>query len=302
MKAIGFIGLGAMGGPMARNVLKGGYTLRVHDVVPEAAEALRLAGAEPRPSPREVARDADCVITMLPDSPDVEAVLLGGDGVLAGARAGTYVIEMSTIDPSVSRRVGEILRARGLRFVDAPVGRTAAHAQAGTLLVMIGGETADVHAVEPLLRTMGSDLVHCGPPGAGITMKVVNNYLSCAASVLTAECLVLGVKAGLDLETMLRVMTGTAAKTAHLEMTYPAKALRGDFTPGFLIDLAHKDLGLALRLGAEERVPLAMGAVAREVYSAARAHGKGRLDYTGIVTLLEETAGVEVRSRPAGTT
>jgi 4-hydroxybutyrate dehydrogenase/sulfolactaldehyde 3-reductase len=299
MKTIGFIGLGAMGGPMARNVLKGGYTLRVHDVVPEAAEALRSAGAEPRPSPREVARDADCVITMLPDSPDVEAVLLGGDGVLAGARPGTYVIEMSTIDPSVSRRVSETLRARGLRFVDAPVGRTAAHAQAGTLLVMIGGEAADVGAVEPLLRTMGSDLVHCGPPGAGITMKVVNNYLSCAASVLTAECLVLGVKAGLDLETMLRVMTGTAAKTAHLEMTYPAKAFRGDFTPGFLIDLAHKDLGLALRLGAEERVPLAMGAAAREVYSAARAHGKGRLDYTGIVTLLEETAGVEVRSRRA---
>ncbi len=299
MKTIGFIGLGAMGRPMARNVLKGGFTLRVHDIVPEAVEALRAAGAEVRSSPREVARDADAVITMLPDSPDVEAVLLGPDGVAAGARAGTYVIDMSTIDPSTSKRVGQTLRARGCRFVDAPVGRTAAHAEAGTLLVMIGGEPADVRAVEPLLRTMGSDLVHCGPPGSGIAMKVVNNYLSCSASVLTAECLVLGVKAGLDLETMLRVMTGTAAKTAHLEMTYPAKAFRGDFTPGFLIDLAHKDLGLALRLGAEERVPLAMGAVAREIYSDARAQGKGRLDYTGIVTLLEERAGVEVRRGPA---
>jgi 4-hydroxybutyrate dehydrogenase/sulfolactaldehyde 3-reductase len=302
MKTIGFIGLGAMGRPMARNALKGGFALRVHDIVPEAVEALRAAGAEVRPSPREVARDADGVITMLPDSPDVEAVMLGPDGVAAGARAGTYVIDMSTIDPSTSKRVGQALRARGLRFVDAPVGRTAAHAEAGTLLVMIGGEPADVRAVEPLLRTMGSDLVHCGPPGSGITMKVVNNYLSCAASVLTAECLVLGVKAGLDLETMLRVMTGTAAKTAHLEMTYPAKAFRGDFTPGFLIDLAHKDLGLALRLGGEERVPLAMGAVAREIYSHARARGKGRLDYSGIVTLLEETAGVEVRRGPAGRT
>src|SRR5262245_50047650 len=264
MKHIGFIGLGAMGRPMATNAAKGGFSLRVHDVRPEAVERLIAAGAESRPSPREVARDADAVITMLPDSPDVEAVLLGPDGVAAGARPGAYVVEMSTIDPSVSKRVGQALRGRGLRFVDAPVGRTASHAEAGTLLVMIGGEPADVRALEPLFRTMASDLVHCGPAGSGITMKVVNNYLSCAASVLTAECLVLGVKAGLDLATMLQVMTGTAAKTAHLEMTYPAKAFRGDFTPGFLIDLAHKDLGLALRLGAEERVPLAMGAAARE--------------------------------------
>ncbi len=253
-----------MGRPMARNVLKGGFTLRVHDIVPEAVEALRAAGAEVRSSPREVARDADAVITILPDSPDVEAVLLGPDGVAAGARAGTYVIDMSTIDPSTSKRVGQTLRARGCRFVDAPVGRTAAHAEAGTLLVMIGGEPADVRAVEPLLRTMGSGLVHCGPPGSGIAMKVVNNYLSCSASVLTAECLVLGVKAGLDLETMLRVMTGTAAKTAHLEMTYPAKAFRGDFTPGFLIDLAHKDRALreaAARLGYVQAIEAAGGQV-----------------------------------------
>ncbi len=299
MKSIGFVGLGAMGGPMARNLLKAGFRLRVHDLAAERVGPVAAAGAEARPSPREVARDADAVITMLPDSPDVEAVLLGPDGVAAGARAGSYVVEMSTIDPSVSRRVGGALRERGIRFVDAPVGRTSAHAEAGTLLIMVGGEPADVAAVEPLLRAMGSDVVHCGPPGSGITMKVVNNYLSCAASVLTAECLVLGVKAGLALETMLQVMQGTAARTAHLEMTYPAKAFRGDFTPGFLIDLAHKDLGLALRLGAEERTPLAMGAAAREVYSAARARGKGRLDYTGIITLLEEMAGVEVRRRPA---
>ena len=300
MKTIGFIGLGAMGRPMATNAVKAGFTLRVHDVRPEPVAALVAAGAEARPSPAAVARDCDAVVTMLPDSPDVEAVLLGPDGVAAGARPGTCVVEMSTIDPSVSKHVGQALRGRGLRFVDAPVGRTAAHAEAGTLLVMIGGEPADVQAVEPLLRSMGSDLVYCGPPGSGITMKVVNNYLSCAASVLTAECLVLGVKAGLDLATMLQVMTGTAAKTAHLEMTYPAKAFRGDFTPGFLIDLAHKDLGLALRLGSEEGVPLTMGAVAREAYSAARARGKGRLDYTGIVTLFEEAAGVEVRSGNPG--
>jgi 4-hydroxybutyrate dehydrogenase / sulfolactaldehyde 3-reductase len=295
MKTIGFIGLGAMGRPMATNVLKAGFTLRVHDIVPDAVAALVGRGAEARPSPRETAGDVDAVITMLPDSPDVETVLLGPDGVVHGARPGTVVIEMSTIDPAVTRRVGSALESRGLRFVDAPVGRTSAHAEAGTLYIMVGGAPADVAAVEPLLRSMGSDVVHCGPMGAGITMKVVNNYLSCAASVLTAECLVLGVKAGLRLETMLQVMTNTAAKTAHLEMTYPAKAFRGDFAPGFAIDLAHKDLGIGLRLGAEQRVPLATGATAREVYSAARARGKGRLDYTGIVTLLEEMVGVEVR-------
>ncbi len=297
MQAIGFIGLGAMGRPMAKNVLKAGFTLRVHDIVPDAVRELVVLGAEARPSPREVTRDADAVITMLPDSPDVLGVLLGPDGVVQGARPGTLVIEMSTIDPATTRNLAEAASANGVRFVDAPVGRTSAHAAAGTLFIMIGGAPEDVKAAEPLLRTMGTDLVHCGPPGMGATMKVVNNYLSCASAVLTAECLVLGVKAGLSLETMLTVLTSTAAKTAHLEMTYPAKAFRGDFTPGFLIDLAHKDLGLALRLGAEHRVPLSMGAVAREVYSAARARGKGRLDHTGVVTVLEEYAGVEVRDR-----
>lgn len=298
MRTIGFIGLGSMGRPMAANVMKGGFTLRVHDVVPDAVATLVARGAEARRSPRDVARDADAVITMLPDSPDVEAVLLGDEGVVHGARPGTFVIDMSTIDPAVTSRIGDTLKARGLRFLDAPVGRTSAHAEAGTLYIMVGGDAEDLAAVEPLLRAMGSDVVHCGGVGSGITMKVVNNYLSCAASVLTAECLVLGVKAGLRLETMLQVMTNTAAKTAHLEMTYPAKAFRGDFTPGFAIDLAHKDLGIGLRLGAEQRVPLTMGAVARELYSAARAKGKGRLDYSGIVTLLEDIAGVEVRRRP----
>jgi 4-hydroxybutyrate dehydrogenase/sulfolactaldehyde 3-reductase len=297
MRRIGFIGLGAMGGPMAKNVLKAGHALAVHDVLPERVAELARLGAEARSSPRDVARDAECVITMLPDSPDVEAVLLGPDGVVRGARAGSLVVDMSTIDPATTRKVAGALGASGLRFVDAPVGRTSAHAEAGTLFIMIGGSVEDVAEIEPVLKTMGSELVHCGPVSMGATMKVVNNYLSCAAAVLTAECLVLGVKAGLELETMLRVMTATAAKTAHLEMTYPAKAFRGDFTPGFLIDLAHKDLGLGLRLGADQQVPLAMGAVAREVYSAARARGKGRLDYTGIVTLLEEDAGVEVRRR-----
>lgn len=295
MKTIGFIGLGAMGRPMASNVMKAGFAVRVHDIVPESLTALVARGAAARPSPQEVARDVDAVITMLPDSPDVEAVLLGPGGVVHGARPGTVVIDMSTIDPAVTKKVGAALMARGLRFLDAPVGRTSVHAEAGTLYIMVGGDPADVAAVEPLLRSMGSDVVHCGPVGTGITMKIVNNYLSCAASVLTAECLVLGVKAGLRLETMLQVMTNTAAKTAHLEMTYPAKAFRGDFTPGFAIDLAHKDLGIGLRLGAEQRVPLTMGAAARELYSAARARGKGRLDYSGIVTLLEEMTGVEVR-------
>ena len=297
MQRIGFIGLGAMGRPMAKNVLKGGFTLVVHDIVPEPVRELVALGAETRPTPKEVARDADAVITMLPDSPDVEAVLLGPDGVAQGAPPGSIVVDMSTIDPATTRKVAGALGAKGLRFVDAPVGRTSAHAEAGTLFIMVGGDPGDVAAVDRLLRTMGTDLVHCGPTGTGITMKVVNNYLSCASSVLTAECLVLGVKAGLRLETMLQVMTSTAAKTAHLEMTYPAKAFRGDFTPGFLIDLAHKDLGIGLRLGAEQQVPLSMGAAAREVYSAARARGKGRLDYTGVVTLLEELAGVEVRRR-----
>lgn len=299
IRRVGFIGLGAMGRPMARNVLtRGGYALAVHDLRPEPVAELARLGAEPRPSPRAVAADADAVITMLPDSATVEAVLRGPDGVLAGARPGTLVIDMSTIDPAVTLQVGQTAQRAGCRFLDAPVGRTSTHAEAGTLFIMVGGDPVDVAEAEPLLRTMGTDLVHCGPLGAGMTAKVVNNYLSCTAALLTAEALVLGVRAGLELDVLLRVLTATAARTAHLEMTFPAKAFRGDFTPGFLIDLAHKDLGLALRLGAELRVPLALGAVAREAYSAARAQGRGGLDYTGIITGLEELAGVRVR-RPA---
>lgn len=297
MRRIGFVGLGTMGRPMAKNLLKAGYSLAVHDVAPEPVAELVGLGAQARPSPREVARDADAVVTMLPDSPEVEAVLVGADGVVHGARPGSLVIEMSTIDPATTRKVGATLGARGLRMVDAPVGRTSAHAEAGTLFIMVGGATEDVAAAEPVLRAMGSDLVHCGALGMGGTMKIVNNFLSCASAALTAEALVLGAKAGLRVETMLEVMTSTAAKTGHLEMTYPGKALQGTFTPGFMIDLAHKDLGIALKLGADARVPLAVGAVARELFSAARAQGKGRLDWTAVITVLEQVAGVEVRRR-----
>jgi 3-hydroxyisobutyrate dehydrogenase len=297
MNRIGFIGLGTMGRPMARNVLKAGFPLTVHDVEPDAVAALTVLGAAAARSPREVAREADAVVTMLPDSPDVEAVLLGPEGIVHGARPGTLVIDMSTIDPAVTRKVGAALAAGGVRMIDAPVGRTSAHAEAGTLFIMIGGAAEDVEEARPLLKAMGSDLVHCGDLGMGITMKVVNNFLSCASVALTAEALVLGAKAGLRVDTMLAVMSSTAAKTAHLEMTFPAKALKDDFVPGFTVDLAHKDMGIALRLGADRRVPLSVGAVARELLATARAQGRGRLDWTAVITVLEEIAGVRVRHR-----
>lgn len=296
MAQVGFIGLGTMGRPMAKNLLKGGFPLVVHDIAPAAVRELQAQGAKAAGCPRDVAARADIVITMLPNSPDVEAVFLGPDGVIHGARPGSLAIDMSTIDPTVTRRVASALTGAKVRMLDAPVGRSSAHAEQGKLLIMVGGDREDLEEARPVFEALGDTIVHCGPVGSGEVMKLVNNYLSTAAAVLTAEALALGVKAGLSVETILRVVTSTAATNGHLTGTFPARALRGDFTPGFMIDLAHKDLGLALALGAALKVPLAVGAVSREVYAYAQALGRGRMDWSAIITVFEELTGVEVRA------
>ena len=295
MSRIAFIGLGTMGRPMSKNLLKAGHRLWACDVAPAAVQALVEAGATAGATPREAAAQAEVVITMLPDSPDVERVLLGPDGVIHGARPGTLAIDMSTIEPSVTRRIGAALAARQVRMLDAPVGRPPAMAERGKLLIMVGGAAEDLAEARPILGAMGDTIVHIGPLGSGHAMKLVNNYLSTAAAVLTAEGLVLGVKAGLKLETMLQVMTGTMAATAHMTGTFP-RAFQGNFEPGFKVDLAHKDLGLALSMGAALNVPLVTGAVSLQVYAQARALGRGAMDQTAVMMMLEELAGVKVRS------
>src|SRR5690349_14551913 len=245
---VGFIGLGTMGAPMARNILKKGHRLIVADVVPEAVASLAAAGATPAATPRDVAAASEIVITMLPDAPDVERVALGADGIAAGIRAGSVYIDMSTIDPATTRRVGDAIAARGASMIDSPVGKTADAAVAGTLTLMVGGAPDVVARCRPVLDCMGTDFFHCGALGAGQTMKLINNLLATAINEACVEALVTGTRAGLTLDSMLSVLRTTVAWNRQLEMNMPKRSLVGDFQPGFMMKLAHKDCRLALQM------------------------------------------------------
>ena len=294
---VGFVGLGTMGQPMARCVLRKGFPLTIYDVRSEVAAALAGEGATPVPSARDVAAACDITITMVPDSPDVKAAVLGKDGVLEGLRSGATLIEMSTIDPAVTREIGAAVHAKSGRMIDAPVGRSSAAAATGDLIIMVGGDEETVAHCRPVLEAMGSTIHHCGPLGAGITTKVVNNLLSSSILLSVAEAMVLGVKAGLDPAVMVQVMSGTGAGCWQLENTFQNKVFKGDFAPGFKVNLAHKDLGLALTLARENDVPLLLGGLARELYQLACAQGLGDQDWGAYTTVLERLAGVEARYR-----
>lgn len=293
---IGFVGLGAMGRPMSKNIIgKGNYELIVYDVVDRAVEELVAHGAKAAASAAEVAENSDVIITMLPNSPDVEAAVLGPGGVLEGMRPGSTLIDMSTIDPATTRKVAAAVQAKGCSMLDAPVGRSTANAEDGTLLIMAGGEEEVFEACKPILSCMGSDLVHCGPIGSGEIVKIVNNMLTGIIVTANAEALTLGVKAGVKLETLLQVLRSTAANNGHLHATYPVKALKGDFSPGFAVRLAYKDMNLALSLGGQLSVPLSVAASSTQLFNMARGLGHDNHDYTSVISVVEECAGVKVR-------
>ncbi len=291
MTTVGFIGVGVMGGPMARNLLAGDFAVRVCDAEPQAVRRLADAGARPAATPAEAARQADVVITMLPDGPHVRQVVLGDGGVAEGIAADALYIDMSTILPSVTDAVGRALAGRGVAMLDAPVGRGSQQAEEGRLLIMVGGAAEHLERARPVLEAMGDTVVHCGPLGMGSRMKVVNNYLSTALCALTAETLALARASGLETELAVQVMLGTVAGQGHLAATYPHRALKGNLEPGFMVDLAHKDLGLALELAAEHNLPLGTGAAARQLYAVARAQGRGRQDWTSLLPALQALAG-----------
>jgi 4-hydroxybutyrate dehydrogenase/sulfolactaldehyde 3-reductase len=283
--SIGFVGLGTMGAPMARNLLRAGFALRVYDVLEPAVEALVRDGAVAASSAAEAADGADAVVTMLPNGEHVERALLGTAGVLERLAPGALVVEMSTIAPAVTDRLAATLAARGIAMVDAPVGRSSQHAVEGKLLIMAGGSEADVERAMPILERLGDSIVRCGPSGSGARMKLVNNFMSITLNVTTSEALTLAQASGLDPELARSVMLGTVAGQGHLGTTYPAKVLRNDLTPGFMIDLADKDLGLALDLAGSVAVDLATGEAARNAYRRAKAAGHGREDWTAIYAL-----------------
>jgi len=291
----GFIGLGTMGAPMARNILAKGHELVVYDVVPQSMSSVTLAGARAAASPRDVAQRADFIITMLPDSPDVERVAAGPDGILAGIRAGSVYIDMSTIDPATTRRIGAQVRAKGAEMIDSPVGKTADAAVAGSLTLMVGGDASVIARCRPLLDCMGTDFFHCGELGAGQTMKLLNNLLAQALGAASTEALVAGVKAGLTLDTMLRVLRTTMAWNNQLAIAMPKRSLLGNFEPGFMMKLAHKDCRLALQMVDSLGVDAPVGRATLASLDEGIRHGLQDLDVGAMLKMREEQAGVTVR-------
>lgn len=291
-KKVGFIGTGVMGLPMARNLIKGGFDVTAFDLNPDALKTIRQDGGAVADSATEAARGAKTVITMLPNGDHVMEAVFGKKGVIHAMAEGTVLIDMSTILPTVTDEIAARLEATGRRLVDAPVGRTSQHAIDGKLLIMAGGAEDDVEAARPLLSKMGDTIVYCGPAGSGARMKLINNYMSIASNVVTAEALTLAERSGVDRDLAIKVMLGTTAGQGHLSTTYPAKVLKGDVNPGFMIDLAHKDMGLALEFASHLKVPLPMGAAARQGYTSAQVQGRGRDDWTAMLETVRKLAGL----------
>jgi 4-hydroxybutyrate dehydrogenase/sulfolactaldehyde 3-reductase len=292
METVGFIGLGRMGRPMASNLCRKGFRVVAHDINPAAVAELEALQAKGAVSVAAAAAQGGVIVTMLPDSKTVEAVVTGADGVLAHAPAGSLVMDMSTIDPKSTDRLAEMAREKGFGFVDAPVGRLASHADKGESLFMVGATDEDFARVKPLLEAMGTTIYHCGLPGSGTRTKLVNNYLAVSSCQLNAEALALSQRLGLDLKTTLDVCYGTTAVNGQLKIAWPAKVLAGDIAPGFTIDLAHKDLSLIVNAANDARVPMPIAAAAREAFSQARAAGFGGNDFSAMVDALCQAAGI----------
>jgi 4-hydroxybutyrate dehydrogenase/sulfolactaldehyde 3-reductase len=293
MDRIGFIGLGNMGRPMASNLVRKGTTLMVCDINPDPVRALASLGARVAGCVADVAAACDIVFTMLPTSAVVDAVVAGPEGLLSVMKPGGVVVDMSTIDPLVTDRLAEAASNQGVGFVDAPVGRLASHAEKGESLFMVGAESATFERVKPLFELMGTTIHHCGGIGAGTRTKLVNNYLAIVSCAFNAEALALSQRFGLTLEKTLEVVHGTTATNGQLKIAWPLKVLTGDTTPGFTIDLAHKDLTLIVEAANASKVPLPIGAIARESFSIARSRGSGAKDFSAMVDVLCEYAAID---------
>jgi 2-hydroxy-3-oxopropionate reductase len=286
---IGFIGLGIMGKPMARNLMKADYQVVVHNRSQAPVNELAAEGATPAASPKEVASQSEVVITMLPDSPQVQAVMTGENGVLAGAKAGTLVIDMSTISPLVTQQLAQEAQTRGVRMLDAPVSGGDVGAQQGTLSIMVGGSDEDFEQAKPIFEVLGKTIVHVGGIGAGQVVKACNQIVVALTIEAVSEALVLGSKAGVDPAVILKVLSGGLAANRVMEVRGP-NFLKHNFQPGFKIALHHKDLGIALTAGREYGVPLPVTALVDQMLQALKLRGQGDQDHSAILTLIEDWA------------
>jgi 2-hydroxy-3-oxopropionate reductase len=288
-QTLGFIGLGIMGRPMAKNLVKAGYPLVVHSRSKGPVEDLTAAGARSAPSSKAVTEQVDVLITMLPNSPDVELVALGPQGILEGARSGLIYVDMSTISPIVSQKIAKALAARGVRMLDAPVSGGERGAVEGTLSVMVGGDKPTFDLVLPIFQAMGKTITHLGPLGAGGFTKLANQIIVAVNLTALGEALTLAKKAGLNRELTLKALGGGLAGSRCLEQKAP-NYLSNTYNPGFRVDLHFKDLGLIMESGRALGVPLPTTALVQELFAALRVRGRGGLDHSAVITLLEDLA------------
>jgi len=290
---VGFIGLGNMGGPMALNLAKNGFALVVHDIDPVKVERLRARGARVADSARDVAAASARTIVMVETTAQAESVVAGAQGIIHAASPGHIVICMSTIDPFAVRRLGEQLAARGIAMLDAPVSGGTVRAASGELSIIAGGAADTFEACRDVFKAMGTNLFHVGDLGQGLAMKLVNNMLGQVGRVAIAEALILGVKAGLDPQTIydvVRVSTGTS----HAFETGVPKILRRDFSPGGTVDITFKDQELQTAFAKQLGVPLFLANVTQQLYQAARSAGFNKEDGLAVIKILERLAGVTV--------
>lgn len=293
---IGFIGLGIMGKPMAKNLIKAGHTLTVYDIVAEPVRELAAAGATVAGSAKEAAAVADIVITMLPDGPDVERAVLGKEGVLEGARPGTVVTDMSSINPLVAQKVGAACKEKDVDFLDAPVSGGEPKAVDGTLAIMVGGDEAVFARMKPVYECMGASVTLTGAVGAGNVTKLANQIMVACNIAAMGEALVLATKAGLDPETVFQAVKGGLAGSAVLNAKAPMVCSR-NFKPGFRINLHQKDLRNTLAAAESLRVPLPLTSLVEQMLISLINDGKGDLDHSAIVQFTEQAAHITAQKR-----
>jgi 3-hydroxyisobutyrate dehydrogenase len=290
---IGFIGTGTRGQPMLANLVKKGFAVVAYDVVPAALAGAVKAGATAAASAAEVARQGELVITMLPSSSHVEAVYLGRGGVLEGVAGGRLCVDMSTIDPSVSRRVAAALAAKQVRFLDAPVSGGVPRATDGTLAIMVGGDARDLEEARPALAAMGANIIHVGAVGSGEVAKLCNNLIAGVSAVAVSEAFRIAEGFGVDAKVLTDVISKSSGNTWVMEHMHPVPGLVArsassqDYAPGFMTDLMAKDLGLAVNAARELRVPVVVAPAAQQVLRLASSHGLGRKDFTAVYTFLK---------------
>lgn len=290
---IGFVGLGIMGKPMARNLIKAGYPLVIHNRSRGVVEELSKEGAQTATNPQEVAARSEVVITMLPDSPDVELVYAGEQGIFAGAKEGRLLIDMSSISPIVARKLAQQAEKQGCDMLDAPVSGGEAGAIGGALSIMIGGKALAVERAMPIFQVLGKNIVHVGDAGAGQVTKAANQMVVGTTIAIVSEALVLAAKAGVDPAKVRQALLGGFAQSKILE-AHGQKMLERNFKPGFRIRLHEKDMKIALGTGAEYGVPLMVTSEVAQMMTAMRSMGNGDLDHSALVTFIEQLSSAKL--------